>query len=350
MIDSHTTRNRLLAVLVVLVAVAGLRASYSVTMPLAVAVVVIAAIWPIKPWLDQALPSTLSYLGTVVILLLIVAGFTAAVYFSAAQVLQAFVSNEERFVRAYAALTAFADKWGLPDLGGEEGYARLIAVGRSLVSSIYTVLVYLGFIGVLVVLGLPEVPLFRAKIRDGLNAADRRELIDTADEITGKVRTYLGVTTLTSIITGLGSAAWAFALGLDLALVWGVLNFLLNYIPVLGNIIGIIPPSLYALIQFQSWTMPLVVFIGFVVIQVTISNFVYPLLQGRSLSLSPVTIVLTLAFWGWVWGVAGALIAVPVTAALVIVCEHFSSTRWVASLLSKSDSASATKSSRRSTS
>lgn len=340
MIDGDTTRNRLLAVLVFLVAVAGLRASYAVTMPLAVSAVVIAAIWPIKPWLDKALPSSLSYVGTVLVLLLVVAAFTAAVYFSAAQVFQAFVQNEERFGRAYASFAAFMGRWGLPGLGGEEGYARLVALGRTVLSNTYTVLVYLGFIGVLVVLGLPEVPGLRDKIRDGLNAADRRELIDTADEIAGKVRTYLGITTLTSVMTGFASALWAFSTGLDLALLWGVLNFLLNYVPVLGNIIGIIPPSLYAVIQFQSWTMPLVVFVGFVIIQVTISNFVYPHLQGRSLSLSPVAIVLTLAFWGWVWGIAGALIAVPLTAALVIVCEHFSSTRWIAKLLSKPGSTS----------
>jgi predicted PurR-regulated permease PerM len=83
--------------------------------------------------------------------------------------------------------------------------------------------------------------------------------------------------------------------------------------------------------------MPLVVFIGFVVLQVTISNFVYPTLQGRSLSLSPVGIVIALAFWSWVWGIAGALIAVPLTVALVIICEHFRSTEWISRLLSSQD-------------
>jgi len=112
-----------------------------------------------------------------------------------------------------------------------------------------------------------------------------------------KVRQYLGITTVTSLLTGILSAAWAFAMGLDLALVWGVLNFLLNYIPVVGNIVGIVPPSLYALIQFGDWPAPLIVFVGFGVIQIAISNFVYPMLQGRSLSLSPLAIVVVLAFW-----------------------------------------------------
>ena len=148
------------------------------------------------------------------------------------------------------------------------------------------------------------------------------------------MRSYIGVTTLTSLITGVASAAWALALGLELALVWGVLNFLLNYIPVVGNIVGIIPPTLYALIQFDGWTMPSIVFLGFAAIQIVISNFVYPMLQGHSLALSPVAILVALSFWSWIWGIAGALIAIPLTAALVVVCEHFRSTAWIATLLS----------------
>lgn len=80
--------------------------------------------------------------------------------------------------------------------------------------------------------------------------------------------------------------------------------------------------------------VPTAVFLGLAVIQIVISNFVYPLLQGKSLSLSPVVIIIALSFWTWVWGVAGALIAVPLTAAALITCEHFASTRWIAMLLS----------------
>jgi predicted PurR-regulated permease PerM len=305
-------------------------------MPLAVAVVVIAAIWPVKPWLDRALPSSLSYVGTVLVLLVILVGFITAVYFSAAQVVRAFAQNWEQFEKVYQATTNWADSWGL-SLGGEAGYAHLVDFGQSLLANIYTVFVYLGFIALLVILGLPEVPALRSKVREKLDAADRRELIEAVDAIATKIRQYLGVTTLTSVMTGVASAAWAFAVGLDLALVWGVLNFLLNYIPVIGNFVGIVPPSLYAVIQFQNWTMPVIVLIGFGALQIAISNFVYPMLQGRSLSLSPIAVVVALAFWSWVWGIAGALIAVPLTAALVIACEHFSSTQWIATLLSTRD-------------
>lgn len=295
---------------------------------------IVAAIWPIKPWLDRALPSKVSYLGTISVLLLIFVGFTGAVYFAAAQVVRAFAQNQEKFNSIYSSLTNWAAQWGFRELGGQEGYTRLIDFGQALLSNAYTVFVYLGFIALLVILGLPEVPAIRNKLRGALSAADRREVINTVDEIANKVRQYLGVTALTSAITGMASAFWAFAVGLELALVWGVLNFLLNFIPIVGNIIGIIPASLYAIIQFQSLTMSLIVFLGFAILQIIISNFVYPTLQGRSLALSPVAIIVALAFWSWVWGIAGALIAIPLTAALVIICQHFSSTEWIARVLS----------------
>lgn len=324
----------MLAVILVLLVIAGLRASYAVTMPVAVAIVVIAAIWPIKPWLDRMLPSKISYLITILVLLFISVGFIAAVYFSAAQVVRAFVQNQEKFNSIYASMVERAALWGFEGFGGQESYARLITFGQTLLSNGYTVFVYLGFIAILVILGLPEVPALRKKTHAALAATDRRELIDIVDEIASKIRQYFGVTALTSLITGIASALWAFAIGLELALVWGVLNLLLNFVPLIGNFIGIIPPTLYAIIQFQSLTMTLVVFFGFAVLQILISSFIYPTLQGRSLSLSPIAIVVALAFWGWVWGIAGALIAVPLTAAIAVTCEHFRSTEWIARLLS----------------
>ena len=336
MIEPAIIRNRLLALIAVAVVIAGLRTSYSVTMPLVVAMIVIAAVWPIKPLFDRVLPSTLSYVAIVVILLLISVGFIGAVYFSTAQIVRAFAQNQEQFSQMYKSLAGWAAQWGFQEFGGQEGYTRLINFGQSVLSNTYTLFVYLGFIGLLVILGLPEVPALREKLHATLGAADRRELIGTVDEIAGKIRQYLGVTAVMSVLTGAASAMWAFVMGLDLVLVWGVLNFLLNFIPTIGNIIGIIPPTIYAIIQFQSFSMALLVFVGFAVLQITISSFVYPALQGRSLSLSPVAIIVALAFWSWVWGVAGALIAVPLTAALVIICEHFRSTEWVARLLSNS--------------
>lgn len=184
------------------------------------------------------------------------------------------------------------------------------------------------------ILGLPEVARLQRKAHSDLDDTARHELRETLVAISEQVRRYFGTTLATSVLTGVASALWAMMTGLDLALVWGLLNFLLNFIPVIGNIVGIVPPTLYAFVQFGGWPMPLLVLAGYATLQIVISNFVYPLLQGRQLSLSPLVIVLAMTFWGWMWGIAGALIAVPLTAAAVIVCRHFDRTRWIAALLS----------------
>lgn len=333
---SETNRNRLLGIIAVILGVGALRASYSVTMPLAAAGVVIAAVWPIKVWVDRYLPSGLGYVATIATLGFVFAGFTVAVYLCAAQVVFAFERDWERFNGLYLQLARWAGRWGWP-LDGQEAYGRLIGAARGLLQNAYTTFAYLGFIALLVMFGLPEVPALRIKLRETFNRDEQREVLESVESIAVKIRQYLGISTLTSLLTGTATTLFAFAVGLDLALVWGVLNFLLNYVPVVGNLIGILPPSLYAFMQFETATVPILVFIGLALIQLVISNIVYPMLQGRSLSLSPLAIIVALSFWSWVWGIAGAILAVPLTSAIVIACEVFPSTQWIARLLSEPD-------------
>jgi hypothetical protein len=141
-------------------------------------------------------------------------------------------------------------------------------------SNAYTVFVYLGFIAVLVIFGLPEVPLLREKLHDALNAVDRGEMVAAADEIRSKIRQYVVVTTLTSVVTGAASTLLAFVLGVDLAVVWGILNFLLNFIPFVAKVISVVLVTVYAMVQFGSLTSSLVVFFSFAVLQIAIGSFI----------------------------------------------------------------------------
>ena len=326
-------RNRLLTLIAFVIGVAALRASYSVTMPFLFAAVIVAALWPLKLWLDRWLPSWLSYVLTVLALVAVLAGFAAAVYLSLGQVISVIGAQWPKLEDLYTVVAQRARQWGVP-LNGAADRGRVFGFVQVLASSVYSFATYTGFIGLVVVLGLPEVPRMQAKMRDELDGDARSEWRTTTVAISEQVRCYFGTTLATSVLTGVASAAWALATGLDLALVWGLLNFLLNFIPVIGNIVGIIPPVLYAFVQFGGWGMPLLVFLGFAALQIAISNFVYPILQGKQLSLSPLAIIVSMTFWSWVWGVSGALIAVPLTAAAVIVCRQFDRSRWIAKLLS----------------
>ncbi len=325
-------RNRLLSVIAFVVGVAALRESYPILMPVLFAAMVIAAIWPLKRLLDRWLPSPVSYFLTVLALLAILAGFAAAVYLSIGQVLSVLSGKWPRLVQGYGRIAHEAAKWGIP-INAELDQRRVSQAATMMARSIYSFTTYLGFIAIVVVLGIPEIPRVRKRLGTELHPAVWQDLFDIASESARKIRSYLGTTLVTSLLTGICSTLFALATGLDLALVWGLLNFLLNFVPVIGNVVGIIPPVLYAFLQFDGWTMPLIVLVGFVVLQLTISNIIYPLLQGRQLSLSPVAIIVAMAFWSWIWGIAGALIAVPLTAVLVILAENFDRTRWIAKLI-----------------
>jgi AI-2 transport protein TqsA len=326
-------RNNLLALIAVLLSVGALRASYAVMMPILFAGVIVAALWPLKLWLQRFLPSWLSCGLTVLALIAVLGGFAAAVYLSLGQVVGVLAEKWPAIEKAYTSAAERMSAWGIQFNAGV-ARSRLVATIEMLASSVYGFATYLGFIGLLVILGLPEVPRLHEKLGAGLDAAARSQLLGTMVEMSEQVRGYFGVTLATSLLTGIASAAWALVTGLDLVLVWGLLNFLLNFIPVVGNIIGIIPPVLYAFVQFDGIGMPLLILGGFAVLQITISNFVYPILQGRRLSLSPLAIIVAMTFWSWLWGIAGALIAVPLTAGVVIVCGHFRRTEWIARLLS----------------
>ena len=125
-----------------------------------------------------------------------------------------------------------------------------------------------------------------------------------------------------------------FAVGLDNALFWTVLLFLLCYIPSIGATVGSILPALFALLQFPSWWQGAAVFVGIQVAVTIVGNFIYPRLQAETQNIDPVASVLALAFWGLLWGLAGAFLAVPLTLVVMMICAHFPRTQWVAILLS----------------
>jgi AI-2 transport protein TqsA len=152
-------------------------------------------------------------------------------------------------------------------------------------------------------------------------------------EIDVRVRRYLSTKVATSAATGLLVWLVLWAIGLDLALVFGVMAFLLNFIPSVGSIIATVLPLPIALFQFdQPWRIALVLLLP-LAIQMVVGNGIEPKLMGESLDLHPVTILLALIFWGLVWGPVGMLLATPITAVAKIVLGRFQTTRPVAEVL-----------------
>jgi AI-2 transport protein TqsA len=149
-----------------------------------------------------------------------------------------------------------------------------------------------------------------------------------------QVRQYMLTKTLISLANGLLATIALSILGVDFALLWGFLVFLLNYIPNIGSLIATAFPVLISLLQFDSITVPVIALVLLVVIQNVMGNVIEPKLMAFSLDLSPLLILASLLFWGWIWGVWGMILSVPIMAILKIVFENISMLKPVSVLMS----------------
>lgn len=143
---------------------------------------------------------------------------------------------------------------------------------------------------------------------------------------------YIKIKTITSVGNGILVTIWLMILGVDYALLWGVLAFLLNYVPNIGSIIAAVPAVLLALIQHGVLSAILTT-VGYIVLNVVIDSIIAPRYTGRGVGLSTLVVFLSLLFWGWVFGPVGMLLSVPLTMTAKIALDSREDTRWLGIIL-----------------
>jgi len=163
---------------------------------------------------------------------------------------------------------------------------------------------------------------------------DKKKAVSIVRDIEAHISRYL--LTITAINIGLGFAVGltVHLLGLRNPVMWGVLVALLNYIPYLGALTGIICMTLGAVLSFDSLGYAMVFPASYLALAILEGNFITPVVLGRSLTLNPILILIALAFWGWMWGISGMILAVPILATFKIFCDHIEPMAPVAEFLS----------------
>lgn len=190
------------------------------------------------------------------------------------------------------------------------------------------ILIYLGFI-------FAAAANFSQKLDRIFNGdGERPHVGEILTEMRVAVERYLWVTTLLGAITSVVIYMALAVIGLQNPLFWAVLIFLLSFIPTIGPLIGTLLPTLVALVEFPDIGPVLAVLGSVGLAQFIVGNFVQPRITGDSLNLSALVILLSLALWGALWGIAGAFLAAPLTVLLMTILSQFDSTRWIAILLS----------------
>jgi AI-2 transport protein TqsA len=196
----------------------------------------------------------------------------------------------------------------------------------SIVGEVFVILFFMVFI-------LMEVDRIPARVTWAYGEEKTPEILAVADDINASVMKYLWVKTLINFSAGLLTAVILGITGIDFFILWGIMSFVLNFIPYVGSIFAVAFPFLMALVQVSPLAA-VVILLLLIAVHFALGNFLEPKIMGRELNLSPLVVLISLAFWGWLWGFVGMVLAIPITATIKIVMEHIPATRNIARLLS----------------
>jgi predicted PurR-regulated permease PerM len=205
--------------------------------------------------------------------------------------------------------------------------AGVAAAAGDVAESAILVLIYLGFL-------LASRPGFGRKIEEIFKAGRHAEALLVMARIQNGVESYIWVQTVAGAGIALGSAVIMWSVGLSHVPFWAFLIFLANYIPAIGVAIGILAPTLFGLVELDALWKPAVIFAGMEAVHFVVGHVLLPRMQGKSLNIDPLVVLLSLAFWGVIFGMAGAFLSTPLTVIVMVVCAEFPSTRAIAVLLS----------------
>jgi predicted PurR-regulated permease PerM len=206
-------------------------------------------------------------------------------------------------------------------------------IGQFDVVSRFTTLATQSFFALIVMIFvLVESGSYAHKVRDVLNVMgpDLSRFQNTSQDI----QKYLGIKTAVSFATGLLATLVCVIFRVEFPLLWGLVAFLFNYVPAIGSIVAAIPPTLLALISHGFWWAAGVLAL-YLVINVAIGNFLEPMLLGDRFGISTVIVILSVLFWGFVWGPVGMLLAVPLTMMVKVMLDNSSDLRWVSAFMGK---------------
>ena len=331
-----------LAVIGTVAGLALLFALRGILIPLAIAMVLFVLVQALVRFIGQRWQRMPDLLVSIIAALAIIATSAVAIYVLAEGVTQ-LVQRGPALVARLEALLAQASRGfqlsepvQLTTLLGQVSLAqlagRLLTGVQGLFSTLVLVLLYFVFL-------LAERKKIVRKVQNiAATRAQSAGILQSLEQVGEEIETYVWVQTLTGLMLAGGAGLILFAVGLENALFWTFVLFLLSFIPILGVTIGSVAPALFALLQFSTLWQALVIFGGIQVVAFVIGNLIYPTMQARTQNISPVATLLSLSFWTFLWGMTGAFLAVPLTLILMLVCAKFDSSRWVAVLLSNDGS------------
>ena len=335
MVEKTSSFSRFLVVAAAFViVVSGLKMAGPLLVPFLLAVFIAMIVSPLLAWLKRY------HLPNIVAIFVVIA-LVFSVGLILAAVIGSSVDNFRQDIPTYSAkltamstsiqqwlsqrgITIDSEQWSSSFNPG----AVMGVVGNTL-ASFGNVMTNAVMILLTVIFILAENVSFGEKLRSATGSNNSQEWLRTFSD---SVHSYLAIKAAISLLTGLVIFVWLTILGVDYAVLWGLIAFLLNFIPTVGSFIAAVPAVLLALVQLGVFEAGLTL-AGFVVVNLIMGNVLEPRWMGRGLNLSPLVVFVSLVLWGWVLGPVGMLLSIPLTIMLKIALESQDETRWIGIML-----------------
>ncbi|MCA9626853.1 MAG: AI-2E family transporter [Myxococcales bacterium] len=302
---------------------AGLKQAEPLLVPLVFAAFLSAISAPFVFWLERRLPAWISVSLVVLLMLGVLVLVGAVVGTSVNQFVAAAPGYEEGLNELFGGVGGWLQRHGVEfsrkELGDMVNTGALMRFLGGTLSGVANMLSNVLLVVLTMAFILFEATTLSKKLRAAMG--DPTADLSRWTKMASEVKRYVVIKTYVSLGTGITIGLFLWALGVDFPLLWGLLAFLLNYVPNIGSIIAAIPPVLLALVQFGIGRA-LATLGGFLVVNMLIGNVIEPAFMGRRLGLSTLVVFLSLIFWGWLWGPVGMLLSVPLTMVVKILLEN----------------------------
>ena len=321
------------------IVIAGLGVSGSFLMPVIVAVFIAVVSTPVLGWLQRArVPRVLAIVLTVLLDVALLSGLIALLGVSLSGLEGALPRYERAVQQLIVSTVAWSNAHGLPvdaeELRALGDAAWVFALVGDLFTKLTSFLSDAFLVVLLVIFMLFE--LEPAKAKAAILLGGPNQYLEKLTYASSKTQRYLVVKTLLSTVTGLCFGLWLWVVGVDFPLLWGILAFLLNYIPTIGPTIATVPPVVIALLTLGPGPA-LAAAVGCLLVNVVVGNVFEPRMMGEALGISTFVVFVSMLFWGWLWGPVGALLAVPLTMLMRGLLESSEDTRWLAVMLGSTE-------------
>ncbi|ODS24362.1 hypothetical protein AB835_04145 [Candidatus Endobugula sertula] len=333
--NSSPITHFLIVVAAFIVVVAGMRAAETILVPFLLSLFIAIICTPLLSMMKRyRIPTGIS-IGLIIVMMMLVGTFIGAIVGSSINSFRTDIPlYQERLLQLSYNIQEWLTSMGLvinQQLWKElfNPSAALTIAGNTLNS--FGNMMTDGFMILLTVMFiLAEEVNFIDKLRNASNSS--KKTIDALMHFSSSINTYMAIKTLISLATGLLVMVALMMIGVDYPVLWGLLAFMLNFIPTFGSILAAIPPVLLAIVQL-GFEEALITALLYVAVNIIVGSIIEPRVMGKGLDLSSLVVFLSLIFWGWVLGPVGMLLSVPLTIMVKIALENSPETHWIGVML-----------------